>query len=43
MGRFTDWDLRVRRKDDTVYSFVPGPANPFTHDPSHLYRVYQEK
>jgi len=42
-GRFSDWELRVQRKDKDVYTSVPSDANPFTNDPTHLYRIYQEK
>jgi hypothetical protein len=42
-GRFSDLELRVNRKDKEVYSSVPGDKNPFTNDPLHLYRLYQEK
>ena len=42
-GRFSDWELRVQRKDKEVYSSVPSDTNPFTNDPKHLYRLYQEK
>jgi hypothetical protein len=42
-GRFSDWELRLQRKDKEVWSSVPGPTNPFSHDPQHLYRIYPEK
>ncbi len=42
-GRFSDWELRVQRKDKEVFSSVPSDANPFNHDPQHLYRIYPEK
>ena len=42
-GRFSDWELRVNRKDKEVYSSVPGDTNPMFHDPQHLYRLYPEK
>jgi hypothetical protein len=42
-GRFSDWELRVQRKDKEVYSSVPSETNPFFHDPLHLYRIYPEK
>ena len=43
-GRFSDWELRVQRKDKEVYSSVPSETvNPFFHDPQHLYRIYPEK
>jgi hypothetical protein len=42
-GRFSDWELRLQRKDKEVWSSVPGPTNPFGHDPQHLYRIYPEK
>ena len=42
-GRFSDWELRVQRKEKEVFSSVPSEANPFFHDPQHLYRLYPEK
>jgi hypothetical protein len=42
-GRFSDWELHVRRKDKEVFSSVPSDTNPFHHGPQHLYRLYQEK
>ena len=42
-GRFSDWELHVSRKDKEVYASVPSDANPFFHDPLHLYRIYPEK
>jgi hypothetical protein len=42
-GRFSDWELRVLRKDKEVWSSVPSETNPFSHDPQHLYRIYPEK
>ena len=42
-GRFSDWELRVKRKEKAVFESVPSDANPFFHDPQHLYRIYPEK
>jgi hypothetical protein len=42
-GRFSDWELHVERKDKEVFASVPSEANPFAHDPQHLYRLYPEK
>jgi len=42
-GRFSDWELHVRRKDKEVFSSIPSDANPFLHDPLHLYRIYPVK
>ena len=42
-GRFSDLELRVRRKDKEVFASVPSESNPFSHDPLHLYRFYPEK
>jgi hypothetical protein len=42
-GRFSDWELRVQRKDKEVFSSVPSEENPFAHDPLHLYRIYPDK
>ena len=42
-GRFSDWELRVKRKNKEVYASVPSEANPMFHDPQHLYRLYPEK
>src|SRR5256885_566548 len=38
-GRFSDWELRVHRKDKEVYASVPSATNTGAHDPLHLYRV----
>jgi hypothetical protein len=43
LGRFSDRELRVHRKDKEVWSMVPGGENVFAHDPQHLYRTYPEK
>ena len=43
LGRFSDWELRVQRKDKEVFSSVPSETNPFNNDPLHLYRLYPEK
>ncbi|HEY3789464.1 MAG TPA: hypothetical protein VGL71_11445, partial [Urbifossiella sp.] len=42
-GRFSDWELRVRRQEKEVFSSIPSDTNPFFHDPRHLYRIYPEK
>ncbi len=42
-GRFSDLELNVQRKGKEVFTSVPGPTNPFSHDPLHLYRIYPEK
>ena len=42
-GRFSDWELRVNRKEKEVYSSVPSETNTSSHDPQHLYRVYPER
>jgi hypothetical protein len=42
-GRFSDWELRVQRKDKEIFSSVPSDTNPFFHDAQHLYRIYPEK
>ncbi len=42
-GRFSDWELRVKRKDKEVFSFVPGESDTSVPDPRHLYRIYPEK
>ena len=43
LGRFSDWELRVQRKDKEVFSSVLNETNSFFHDPQHLYRLYPEK
>lgn len=43
VGRFSDWELHVSRKDREVFSSVPSETNTFFHDPLHLYRIYPEK
>lgn len=42
-GRFSDLELRVKRKGKEVFSSVPSETNPFAHDPLHLYRIFPEK
>jgi hypothetical protein len=42
-GRFSDWELRVKRNEKEVYASVPSDKNPMFHDPLHLYRLYPEK
>jgi hypothetical protein len=42
-GRFSDWELHVKRKDTEVFSSIPSDTNPFFHDPLHLYRIYPVK
>ena len=42
-GRFSDWELRVNRKEKEVYSSVPSESNTSSHDPQHLYRAYPER
>ena len=43
LGQFSDWELRVQRKDKEVFSSVLNETNSFFHDPQHLYRLYPEK
>jgi hypothetical protein len=44
LGRFSDWELRVQRKEKEVFASVPDEkTNPFFHDALHLYRIYPEK
>ncbi len=42
-GRFSDWELRLERKGQEVFSSVPSATNTGYHDPLHLYRTYPEK
>jgi hypothetical protein len=42
-GRFSDWELRILRKDKEVWSSIPSIENSPAHDPKHLYRLYPEK
>ncbi len=42
-GRFSDWDLHVKRKDKEVFSSIRSETNPVQHNPNHTYRVYPEK
>ena len=42
-GRFSDWELHVQHKEKEVFASVRSAANPFAHDPLHLYRIYPEK
>jgi len=41
-GRFSDWELRVQRKDKEVFASVPDGGNTFTGTPQ-VYRIYPEK
>jgi len=43
LGRFSDRELRVRRRDAEVFASVPSETNPFAYGPQHLYRTYSEK
>ena len=43
VGRFSDWELYITRKDKEVYTSVRSETNVFGHDPLHLYRIYSEK
>lgn len=42
-GRFSDWELRVERKDKEVWSSIRNDTNTVLHDPLHLYTVYPDK
>jgi hypothetical protein len=42
-GRFSDWELRVSRKEKEVYTTALGADNPPPYGPPHLYRVFSEK
>ena len=42
-GRFSDWELRILRKDKEVWSSIPSTENSPAHDSQHLYRLYPEK
>ncbi|VTR96175.1 Uncharacterized protein OS=Planctomyces maris DSM 8797 GN=PM8797T_23941 PE=4 SV=1 [Gemmata massiliana] len=41
--RFSDWELRVARKDKEVFASVPGGKNTTSHDPLHLYRNFSTR
>jgi hypothetical protein len=43
LGRFSDSNLYVQRKDREVWSSVLGEANTHLHDPLHTYRLYGDK
>jgi hypothetical protein len=43
LGRFSDRDLHVQRKDKEVWASVRGGNDTFLHDPLHLYRLYADK
>jgi hypothetical protein len=43
LGRFSDLELHVERKEKEVYSSIPGEKNTGSHDPQHLYRVFSTK
>jgi hypothetical protein len=42
-GRFSDWELRIQRKDAEVFSSIPSGTNPFAFGPLQLYRIYADK
>jgi hypothetical protein len=42
-GRFSDWELRVQRKEVEVFSSVRSDSNPFAFGPLQLYRIYADK
>jgi hypothetical protein len=41
-GRFSDWELHVKRGDKEVFAYVPA-EKPVPYDPQHTYRIYPEK
>jgi hypothetical protein len=43
LGRFSDRDLHVLRKDKEIWSSVRNETNTFLHDELHLYRLYADK
>jgi hypothetical protein len=43
LGRFSDSNLYVQRKDKEVWSSVIGETNTHLHDPLHTYRLYGDK
>ena len=43
LGRFSDRDLYVQRKEKAIWSSVRTETNIFWHDPEHLYRFYGDK
>jgi hypothetical protein len=43
LGRFSDRNLYVQRKDKEVWSSIRSPTNTFLHDLLHLYRLYADK
>jgi hypothetical protein len=42
-GRFSDWELRVQRKEVEVFSSVRSETNPFAFGPLQLYRTFGDK
>ena len=42
-GRFSDWELRVERKDKEIWSSIRNDTNTVLHDPLHTYCVYPDK
>lgn len=43
LGRFSDRELHVQRKDKEIWSSVRSETNIFWHDAQHLYRFYGDK
>jgi hypothetical protein len=43
LGRFSDRDLHVQRKDKEVWSLVKNETNTFNNDPQHTYALYADK
>jgi hypothetical protein len=43
LGRFSNWDLYVQRKDREVWSSIASKTNTILHDPLHRYRSYPDK
>jgi len=43
LGRYSDRNLFVQRKDKEIWSLLRSDANTFLHDPQHLFRVYPDK
>jgi hypothetical protein len=43
LGRYSDRNLFVQRKEKQIWSLVRSGTNTFLYDPQHLFRVYPDK
>jgi hypothetical protein len=43
LGRYSDRNLYMLRKDKEIWTLLRSETNTFLHDPQHLFRVYPDK